>query len=61
MNPQSQIISTLALLSVLLGGCATQPSRSFPEAATLPAQTELPDPLVMLDGQRVTSRAEWFK
>lgn len=33
---------------------------SFPEAAQLPAQTGLPDPLVMFKGGRVTKRRQWF-
>jgi hypothetical protein len=32
---------------------------NLPEASTLPAQPSLPDPLVMLDGSRVTSPAQW--
>ena len=50
----------------LLGVCllasyaAWGASSSFPEFAALPAQSALPDPLVMLDGRRVTSRAQWF-
>jgi hypothetical protein len=31
----------------------------FPPAAKLPAQAGLPDPLVMLDGTRVTTREQW--
>ena len=47
---------------ILLAGCATQPTRSsFPEASALPPQAGLPDPLVMFDGQRVTSRSQWFQ
>jgi dienelactone hydrolase len=34
---------------------------SFPEPSTLPSQAALPDPLVMLDGRRVSSRDQWFK
>src|SRR5712691_1314714 len=53
--------SALAL-ALLLGGCATDSaSHSFPEASALPPHPALPDPLVMLDGRRVTSRAQWFK
>ena len=58
--------STLTLVAVVLivgviSGCGTIPPKraAFPDAATLPAQTALPDPLVMLDGRRVTSRAQW--
>lgn len=31
----------------------------FPDVASLPAKPELPDPLVMLDGTRITTAAEW--
>src|SRR5574342_86933 len=31
----------------------------FPEATQLPVQPELPDPLVMMDGKRVTSARQW--
>ncbi|MEX2187683.1 MAG: acetylxylan esterase [Pirellulales bacterium] len=32
---------------------------TFPAAADLPAHKELPDPLVMLDGERITTRDGW--
>ncbi len=58
--------SSLTLVAVVfivgvLTGCGTiLPQRAaFPDAAALPPQTALPDPLVMLDGRRVTSRAQW--
>ena len=38
-----------------IGGAA------FPKPADLPVNTSLPDPLVMLDGRKVTSREMWFK
>ncbi len=51
----------LGFAMLFVDGCVTQPARhSFPEAAALPPQTALPDPLVMLDGRRVTSRKQWF-
>jgi len=31
----------------------------FPEPAALPAKPELPDPLVMFDGSRITTRDDW--
>lgn len=31
----------------------------FPDAASLPSQPELPDPLVMLDGTKVSTVADW--
>ena len=32
----------------------------FPDLSTLPARPDLPDPLVMLDGTRVTSPEQWL-
>ncbi len=34
-------------------------SPQFPDISRLPAQAALPDPLVMLDGSKVTSAAQW--
>jgi hypothetical protein len=34
---------------------------ALPKPADLPAQMSLPDPLVMLDGRKVTSREMWFE
>jgi hypothetical protein len=40
---------------------AAEPARpDFPEPAKLPAVAELPDPLVMLSGKRVTSKEAWL-
>lgn len=33
----------------------------FPEVARLPSRPELPDPLVMLNGERVTTAEQWHK
>ena len=55
---------TLAL-TLCAGFCAAgaEPATgvSFPDPSTLTPQPGLPDPLVMLDGRRVTSRDQWFK
>ncbi len=45
-----------ALMAALLVQAAP-----FPDVDRLPAQKELPDPLVMLDGRRVATREEWFQ
>ena len=52
----------LSILTVLLlGGCATyRVPNSFPAVSALPAQADLPDPLKMFDGPRVSSRQQWF-
>jgi hypothetical protein len=44
------------LCAVALAGCA----RQLPEVSALPSRPELPDPLVGLDGHRVTTREEWL-
>jgi hypothetical protein len=54
-----------ALFAVLVGffavsGAASAQTR-FPPVEQLPAQPDLPDPLVMFDGKRVTSRQEWLE
>ena len=55
------ITSIAAVCSMVLVGCATHSTqRSFPEASTLPSQPSLPDPLLALDGSKVTSRSQWF-
>ena len=60
MNPRSNIILAAALFASLLAGCATHSTpMNFPDASTLPTQTAPPDPLVMLDGRRVTTPAQW--
>jgi hypothetical protein len=45
----------------LLVSCATAPNPRprLPEAAALSSQSGLRDPLVMLDGRRVTTRGQW--
>jgi hypothetical protein len=47
-------------LLVLVLCLATMVHADYPPAARLPAQPELPDPLVTLDGQRVKSKKDWF-
>jgi dienelactone hydrolase len=58
MKPTSFLILSL----LLLAGCATRSAPlSFPQFSALPAQSALPDPLVMLDGRRVASTAQWTR
>src|SRR5262245_37812479 len=35
--------------------------QEFPAPAHLPVQPGLPDPLVMLNGERVATKAQWFE
>lgn len=56
------LLVILAAVALFIEGCATQPERIFfPEFSALPPQAAFPDPLVMLDGRRVTSREQWIK
>jgi hypothetical protein len=53
---QHALFST-ALVMVL----ASAVLADYPEVSKLPARPELPDPLVMLNGERVTTKEQWFK
>jgi hypothetical protein len=47
---------------LVLASCATHsPIHTFQDAMNFSANPTLPDPLVALDGHRITSRSEWFK
>src|SRR3990170_2921118 len=52
---RTRIVSLLTILRCTAGFGA----QSFPDASQLPVQSGLPDPLLMLDGRRVTNREEW--
>src|SRR5689334_21515175 len=46
---------------LFLASCATHsPAPNFPDSMNLPASQALPDPLVAMDGHRVSSRSDWF-
>jgi hypothetical protein len=51
---------TVAMLS-LLSLFATRSAAEFPAPKDLPSRPELPDPLVMLDGTKVTTREQWVE
>jgi hypothetical protein len=53
-------LSVLLVLGLHQDRASAAANTSFPEIAALASQTNLPDPLVMLDGRRVTSQAEWY-
>jgi hypothetical protein len=50
-----------ALVVTLLLGVVALSKEEFPEFARLPAHKEMPDPLTMLDGRRVTTKEQWLK
>ncbi len=54
------VLPFLGLLALLLG-VRPIPALDFPDPRDLPARAELPDPLVFLNGQRVTTREQWFE
>ena len=48
---------------LLLAACATPAAvarADFPPVEKLPSRPEFPDPLVMFNGERVTSKEQWF-
>jgi hypothetical protein len=56
VGPVAFVLAVL-LLSTGYGFAAN----SFPDVSQLAAQAELPDPLTMFKGERVTSKEQWFK
>ncbi len=48
------------LATLATGLCAVVTAAEFPPVDKLPARPELPDPLLTLDGARVTSKDEWM-
>src|SRR5689334_19842048 len=49
------------LLALPLQGGNLPAADNFPEPAKIPSQTGLPDPLVMMNGERVTTREQWVQ
>jgi hypothetical protein len=45
---------------ILLAGIPLMARGDFPSVSQLPSRPELPDPLQMLDGRKVTTPEEWF-
>jgi hypothetical protein len=50
-----------SLLMVLLSSTTTGRAESFPDVSRLPSIRGLPDPLVMFDGARVTTKQQWYR
>ena len=50
---------SLALAALATALCAVVAAADFPPIDKLPSHAELPDPLVMLDGTRVTTKEAW--
>jgi hypothetical protein len=56
----SRALVMFGFLATLFGGRAAVAANPFPSPAELPARPELPDPLVMFNGERVKTKDEWF-
>ena len=54
-------LTVIFALVILLCGCVTPGDRPFGDAGALPAQPSPPDPLVLLNGRRVTTAGQWAK
>jgi hypothetical protein len=52
--------AVLLVLPLLLLALPAVARADFPDVAQLPSHPELPDPLVMFNGERVTTRQQWF-
>ena len=60
-HPFSTILGTVALLATLAATDLPAGKDDLPAPDKLPARAELPDPLVMLNGQRVATKEQWVK
>ena len=52
-------VHTIGLTIALLAGFNAKAGPSFPEVKDLPVRKEMPDPLTMRDGTKVTTAAHW--
>ena len=57
----SAVPCLLTLLAVWLTLSCQASAAEFPAVSDLPARADLPDPLVMLNGDRVTTKDQWFQ
>src|SRR4051812_50121415 len=60
-QPSALAIGLGLLATSLLTVTTPATAVDFPEFAQLSVRPEMPDPLVMLDGRRVTSPEQWFR
>lgn len=60
-----RVLSLFAVLSGLLfahsDAAAAEGGTKLPDVSRLPAKAELPDPLVMFNGERVATKEQWYK
>jgi hypothetical protein len=50
-----------AILALLLSRASEACAQAYPDPPALPPRAELPDPLTMFDGRRVTTGEQWYK
>jgi hypothetical protein len=60
MMQRIQVIRTFLLGVGTFALTASAAHGQFPAVSELPSRAEMPDPLVMLNGRRVTTREQWF-
>jgi hypothetical protein len=58
---QRKLISAAGLAIFLAFGGAWAVDQSFPPVPDLPSHPEMPDPLVTIKGERITTKEQWFK
>ncbi len=54
------LFSAIGMFAALLAPGIVMAQTRFPEVPKLPSHPELPDPLVMFEGERVSSKKQWF-
>jgi hypothetical protein len=59
MPTHSSTTATVMVALVMLLAVAVVVHAGFPPASKLPSRPELPDPLMMLDGSKVTTKEDW--
>src|ERR1041385_2168142 len=62
MNSSKTRSGKFILLAAFLGSCPTPPiDYSFPEVSDLTPKPDMPDPLTLQNGDKVSSRLHWVK
>src|SRR4051794_11860357 len=59
MSRFDAMLFAAAALAVVIAAGPAAAEDAFPEPSALPSRPELPDPLVMLNGERVTTKEQW--
>ena len=53
-------LNAATILALLITPRIAMSQTRFPEPSKLPSHPELPDPLVMFNGERIASKRAWF-